>query len=203
MALRRISEILIDADADHHGAALTRHHDAFRIRLAYHRQGIGTLQFGDRLLDGLEQIGGRGHMKMDAMGDDFGVGLRREHIAQAFEVRPQGLVILDDAVVHDRDAIAGNVRMGIVGGRYPVGRPARVSNADMAGDRGGVECFLQNLHLADGTQARHMTPLDHGDACGIVAAVLQAAQPLHEDGDRVALRDHTHDSTHIGLLRPV
>ncbi len=42
---------------------------------------------------------------MDAVRHDLGVGLRGELVAAALQLRAQLLVILDDAVVDDRQAV--------------------------------------------------------------------------------------------------
>ena len=95
---------------------------------------------------------------MDAMRNDFGVGFRGESVAEILEVSAQRFVIFDDAVVHDRDAVARYVRMGIFGGRHAMGGPARMRNADRAADGVCVEGVLQRLDLAHGAQARRVCP---------------------------------------------
>jgi hypothetical protein len=136
---------------------------------------------------------------MNAMSNHFGVGFRREGVAQTLEIRAQCLVILDDSIVHNGHAVAGYVRVGVVRGRNAVSRPSGMRNAHGAGDRSRIDGILEDLNLTDGAQAGDPPVLDHGKAGRIVAAVLQATQTLHEDGYRVALRNHTHNSTHIGL----
>ena len=61
------------------------------------------------------------------MRDDFGVGLRREHVALGAESIAQLAEILDDAVVDDRDLVCG-VRVRVVFRRAPVRRPARMAD---------------------------------------------------------------------------
>ena len=39
--------------------------------------------------------------------------------------------------------------------------------------------------------------VEHGDAGGVVAAVFEAAQPFHEDGDDVPLSDGSDDAAHL------
>src|ERR1700687_1679025 len=137
---------------------------------------------------------------MNALCDHFGIGFGGKGVAQSFQIGAQCLVILDDPVVDDRDAVARNVRVGIVHGRDAMSRPSGVRNAHVAADRSRVERFLKNLHLTDGSQAGDPAAVEHGNAGRIVAAVLQATQSLHEDRDRVAFRNDTYDSTHAGLL---
>src|ERR1700722_6783604 len=91
--------------------------------------------------------------------------------------------------------------MSIVRGRDAVRGPAGVGNADVAANRSRVERLLQDPHLADGAQAGDPSALEHGNAGRIVAAVLQAPQSFHQNGNRVALRNHTDDSTHSCSVR--
>ena len=74
------------------------------------------------------------HLVGDQMRDHFGVGLAAEFGAVLAEPFAQLAEILDDAVMHDRDAVGG-VRMGVALGRLAVGRPAGVADADLAGER--------------------------------------------------------------------
>ncbi len=192
----RGDEVFIDAETDGDGTPLARHHDAFRIRLADHRQGIGALQFGHGLANRRIQIRRPAQVMMNPVRDDLGIGFRGKEISQRFEPRTQRLVIFDDAVVDDGNPVAGYVRVGVFGGGNPVGGPACVRNADVAADGGGVERFLKDLHLAHGAQAGEPPRLEYRDAGRIVAAILQPAQSLHQNGDCIAFRDHTDDSTH-------
>src|SRR5882724_2327047 len=113
---------------------------------------------------------------MNAVSNDFGIGFRCETVTQAFEIAAQSLVILDDPVVYDRDAVAREVRVSVVRGRNAMSRPPGMGNADVAADRSRVECILQNLHLAHGPDAGDAAALEHGDAGRIVTPVFQPAQ---------------------------
>jgi len=62
--------------------------------------------------------------------------------------------------------------------------------AKVVGELETVEHFIV---VGDGDAAA----LEHGDAGRIVTPVFQPAQSLHEDGNRVAFRNDTHDSTHV------
>ena len=70
---------------------------------------------------------------MQQVDDDLGVGLRGEDIAFALEEVAQFLVVLDDAVVHHRHAIMGEMRVGVGLAGLAVGRPAGVRDAQHAG----------------------------------------------------------------------
>src|ERR1700722_2030726 len=103
-------------------------------------------------------------MGMNPVSDHFGIGFGSEGVAQILEARAQRFVILDDPVVHDGNAAAGDVRVGVFRGRNAVSRPASVRNTYLAGDRGRVERLLENVHLADGALASDLSVLEHGDA---------------------------------------
>ena len=80
------------------------------------------MQAAHGLLHGLEQVAGV--QVVDQVGDDLGVGLAFEDVAGGLQLGAQFVVVLDDAVVDQRDArlvIARcEVRVGIVRGRHAV-----------------------------------------------------------------------------------
>jgi hypothetical protein len=100
------NEVFIDAEADDDGTAFACRDDAFGIRLAHHGQCIRAPKFRHRFSNRGEQISRGAKMMMDPVRDDFGVGLRRERVAQAFELGAQRFMIFDDAVMHDGDPAA-------------------------------------------------------------------------------------------------
>ena len=81
---------------------------------------------------------------------------------------------------------------------YAVSSPTRMRDADLAPGRILIDGILQHLDLTDRAQARETVgAIEDCDAGGIIAAVFQPAQTLHEDGDDIALGDRSDDSTHI------
>ena len=119
------------------------------------------------------------------MGDGFGVGLGDEFRALLFQHLAQLAKILDDAVMHHHDAVGG-VRMRVVLGRLAVGSPAGVADAGMARERLGFQPRFEIPQLAFGAAALQMVAFQRGDACGIVAAIFQAFERIHD-----LLRDRT------------
>jgi hypothetical protein len=106
-------------------------------------------------------------------------------------------VILDDAVVNDRDAVARDVRMRVALGRHAVRRPAGMCNAQVALDRRLLERVLQHPDFADRAQpAQFAAAVQDREAGGIVTAVFQAPQPLDQDGNDVSVSDRADDSAH-------
>ena len=146
-------------------------------------------------------------MVMDAVRDDLGVGLRGELVAGPLELVAELLVVLDDAVVHDRDAVARDVRVGVALVRHAVRRPARVRDAEVAGSRVGGQRLGQLRDLADRAQARDLgAAVQHGDAGRVIAAVFEALQALDQDRDDVPVSDRSDDSAHVAAIltrRPV
>ena len=120
---------------------------------------------------------------VDAVRDDFGVGLGDELVAELRQVGAQLLVVLDDAVVDDRESVVGDVGMRVALARHAVGGPARVRDADLAAGGLVLDRLLQGADLAHRAQAHQVLgAVQHGEAGRVVAAVLQPPQALHQDG---------------------
>ena len=139
---------------------------------------------------------------MDQVGDDLGVGLRFERIAQRLQARALFLVVLDDAVVDQGHAVA-DVRMRVGLGDAAMGGPAGVADAQVR-----VEAFGQRgaFHFRDPAGAAHaadLVALDHGDAGRIVTAVFQPLQSFDQYRNHIAIRDRTNNAAHVGMLQVV
>src|SRR5215203_5952313 len=114
-------------------------------------------------------------MKVNAMGNDFGVRLGREGVPKLGELIAQFIMILDDAVMHDGDPVERNVRMGVALGRHTVGCPTGMRNTEMTFCRTRRECLLEHLHFTDSAKSLELlTAIEHGHAGGVVATVFEA-----------------------------
>ena len=102
-----------------------------------HGQTVSTVQLFHSGLERHGQILQILEFVIQQMGDDFGVGVRGEHVARRLQAGAQFLMVLDDAVMHHGQAI-GDVRMGIAFGGHAVGGPARVGDADAGRELAGV-----------------------------------------------------------------
>src|ERR1700732_3865166 len=109
------------------------------------------------------------------MSHDLGVGLAGEFCALLFQHLPELAKILDDAVVNDGH-VFGGMRMGVVLGRLAVGRPARVSDAGMTGERFALHPRFKIFEFALGAAAFEMVALEGCNASGIIAAILKALE---------------------------
>ena len=137
----------------------------------------------------------------DEMQHRLGVGLGLEHVALGGELVAQLLEVLDDAVVHDGDALV-HVRMGVALDRLAVRRPARVAEAGVALQRMVGEPQLEVLELALGAPAVEMAVLDGGDAGRIIAAIFEPPQGVDEiAGDRLRSK-YADDAAHASFPPP-
>jgi len=150
------------------------------------------------LLHGLEQVAGV--QVVDQVGDDLGVGLARELVAQAGQLGAQLIVVFDDAVVDKCNAgiVFGRreVRVGIVRRRGAVGGPARVGDAGEAVEAGLFDLRFEVGHARGGARAGQAAIEVDGDAAGIVPAVFEPFQALDQDGGDITLGDCTDDTAH-------
>ena len=144
-----------------------------------HGDGERAFETAERVKRGADRIVARLQLAGDEMGDDFGVGVAGEGGAFGDQLFLQLAIILDDAVMHDRDVV-GHVRVGVRLRRLAVGRPAGMADAGLAKQRGGFQPRLEIAQLAFGAAAAKLAMLDGGDACGIVAAIFQPLQRIDE-----------------------
>ena len=125
------------SESDHNGRGVFGRQERFRVSLAQGNQGERT---------GKMPQGGPGRFTeresllqvlVDQMGNDFSIRLRAEHPPFTYELVAQLKIVLDNAVVDDHH-IAGAVRVGVLLGRRPMGRPAGVTDTDRAGQGVGL-----------------------------------------------------------------
>ncbi len=130
------------------------------------------------------------------MGDDFGVGVRTERIAQCFELLAQGFVVLDDAVVHHRN-VAGKMRVGIAFAGRAMGGPTSVGNTETTGQRLFGQCGFQFADLARTAHALQgfFIGIDRHTGA-VIAAVFEALQAFEKDGGDITFSYSADNATH-------
>src|SRR5438105_3269255 len=116
------------------------------------------------------------------------------------ELLAQLAVVLDDAVEDDRELVrvAGGERMRIRFGDTAVGCPARMAEARRREGAVGAGGRDQVVEGADRARVPQPRLLEERDAGGVVAAVLEALQPLQQQWHRRPVADISDDSAHPG-----
>ena len=120
----RGQEVLVVAHADDQRAAGTRPDHAMRFAPGDHGNGVGAGELSNRAAHRVEQAAGI--QAMHQVRDHLGVGLGLEGVTLRLQFHAQFVVILDDAVMHQRDLAVREDRMGVAGHGCAVRRPARV-----------------------------------------------------------------------------
>ena len=98
--------------------------------------------------DGIFEVGAFFVVFVDESGEDFGVGFGFEIVV--FELFFELFVVFYNTVV-DEENVAGAVGVGVLLSDATVGRPAGVSDADVAGVGGFSEQVFQSGDFADGS----------------------------------------------------
>ena len=196
-------EPLLDADADDQWGIEPGTDQEIRIALGEDRHRIGAPELRQRFPHGRHQVALV--VLLDQVGDDLGVGLGDEDMAARLQVPAQLGKVLDDPVVDHHDLlVAVGVRVGVDDGRAAMGRPAGVADAeptlghllgqalDQGVDLGGA------LHHG-GLAVRLVEDRDPG---GVIAAVFQPLEAVHDDGRRRALTQIPDDPAHAASYVP-
>ena len=89
-----------------------------------------------------------GKQAVDQVNDHLGVGLGNEPVPGLAQAFAQPLVVFDDAVVHQRNTLARDMRMGIHAGWFAVCRPPCVRDTGTAMIRRLLLGVFQFLYLA-------------------------------------------------------
>src|SRR5258708_20510233 len=95
------------------------------------------------------------------------------------ELRLERAIVLDDAVVHDGDRL-GRMRVGVRLVRRPMGRPARVADAGLAGERIVKEPPLELRKLARSAAALDMAVDDGADPGGVLPSLSPTPHALDQ-----------------------
>jgi hypothetical protein len=102
-----------------------------------------------------------------------------------FQHLPQLAEVLDDAVMNHGDVV-GRMRVRVALGRLAMGGPAGVADAGMTGERFGFQSRFEIPEFAFGAAALDMVAFQRGNASGIIAAIFQSLEGIHQ-----LLRDRT------------
>ncbi len=191
-------EHLTAPETDHHapGPMLGRH-QPIRGGRGDHPDGVRAPHLGQRVLHRrLEPTGGL-QMVLDQVGEHLGVGLRAELVPLAEEALLDLQVVLENPVVnHDQLARAVGVGMGVFLGGPAVRGPPRVADPERAGDGPLAQNPFEQLDAPGRAPDVQLAAVQDGHARGVVAAVLQALQPLDDDLDGTLVTHVPDDPAH-------
>ena len=189
-------EVLTVAEPDDDGRAVTHGHQLVWILGGEEHQGEQPSHAGHGSPHGALQAIVL-PLFLDQVRDDLGVGLRLEHMPFGEELAFQIEVVLDDPVVDDDDpprAVA--MRVSVLLGRPAVSRPPGVPQAVLAIQRAPAHGLFEIRELAGAATDLHAAVIDDGDAGRVVAAILQALQPVEDDWNDRFRSDVTDDAAH-------
>ncbi len=191
-------EVLAVAEADHQRRAAPGGDHAVGVLGVQGDQGEGPLEAPADLLHGGGQVRAGEHRLLEQLRGHLGVGLRGQLDAGRLELVAQLAEVLDDPVVHQRHAARRtDVRVRVAVRRRAVGGPAGVPQACRgARQRRRAERLDEVGQLAGPLVPGDLAVGHHGDPGGVVAPVLQPAQPLQGDLPRLLPSDVAHDSAH-------
>ena len=192
----RSQEHLVLPEPDDRGHVHPGTDHAVGLALVDDRQRIGTVGPPQGRADGLGEVAVVG--LLHEMGDGLGIGLRAEHVTGRLELGAQLDEVLDDAVVDDRQ-LPGAVHVGM--GIEIVGATMR-GPAGMAQSGRGRGCITferlaQHRELAGPLLDEEIAgPGDEGDTSRVVAAILQAGEPLQQQRCCFVMADVADDAAH-------
>ena len=183
-------------------AAHARNNHLFRVVLCDNGNGVCTVETGSRSLNGFKQFAAVLRVfVVDAVGDDFGIGLRFEGVTQRLQAFAFGFEVFDDAVVDNRNHAAGNVRVGVRLGYTAVGCPTGVADADMAEHAFFACCIFHQLNTADTADAFDFAVHVYGNTRRIIASVFKAFETVGQKIDYIVIgANSTYDTAHISSL---
>ncbi len=147
-----------------------------------HPNRIGPFQAFTGLPYGFEQREAGFQKLMDLMNDGLGIGFRLKDVAFFFELCPQHVVVLDDAVMNHGHVITTKMRMCIPFRRNAMRRPAGMRNAHVAIGRRQPQGLFKFANLSFPAHAGQRAGcIDDRDARRVISAIFKPPKPLQQD----------------------
>jgi len=131
--------------------------------------------------------------------DHLAVGFAFERASLGKQFVAQRLVVLDDAVVDQRDFVR-RVRVRVAGRGGAVRRPAGVGYADGAGRGMRGELAHEIGQLALSAAADHLAAGECAGARAVVATVFHPPEPVDKAVRDGLLADDADDAAHFNLI---
>ncbi len=191
----RRHERAVRALAYHERTARARGHKRPWSVLGHDGDRVAAADLVSRRADGRFQTGSGFQVPRDQMRHNFGVGLGLERVAVFLQLLLQRHVVLNDAVVHQRQR-ARPMGMGVLLRRLAVRRPAGMADPDGPAQPRAVQGFLQIRQLAHAAADVDLPVAKHGDTGRIIAPVLETLQPIQQHGHRLLTPDISDNAAH-------
>jgi hypothetical protein len=129
------------------------------------------------------------------MGNDFGIGFSVEPVTGSFQFCPKLLEILDNAIVHHRNAIRC-MRMRVHLSRCAMGGPTRVANSDDPANRLILDQVFQIDEFPFGPTPVYVAVDQSGDSGGVVASIFEPLQCIDQVMRNRAVADDSNNAAH-------
>jgi hypothetical protein len=133
------------------------------------------------------------------MSDHLGICVRDKARARRLELLTQFVMVFDDAIMNDRNAI-NCMWMRIFFVWTTMSRPTGVANPYAANKRLTSELALEVLEFSDRAPPRKVTVLKRGYASRIVTPIFKPFQRVQHRHHGWRLADETYNSAHTGAL---
>ena len=136
-------------------------------------------------------------MHADEMGEHLAVGLRKENVALLGEAVFVFEIVLDDAVVYQRQfagCVEMRVRVGI--GWFSVGGPAGMADAGGAVDGPAVDEVREVVDAPRAFAHLDVIAVEEAESGRIIAPVFQAPESLEQEFGGLAVARVCEDATH-------
>lgn len=173
--------------------------DATRLIGGNHGDGIAAAQTLDSRHDSLEQV--TFIVVVDQMRDYFRIRLTRELIALGLKFSSDLLMILNDAVMDQRNVIARNMRMCVADLWRAMRGPTRMRDADAALHFIFGNSFAKFVHTGHGASPLEDAVVKRCNSAGIVTAIFKAAKAFQKHGHNITITRGGDDTTHIFSLQ--
>ena len=185
---------LIFPNADNQGTVLADGKELVGNVLKQNAEGVRALKTADSTDDGVCRISVV--IIIDQMCHNLGIGIRNKRVAHRLKRTLQRQIVLNDTVMHKRNtAVRMGMRIDI--GWLPVGGPAGVTDADVAGRRTGRDKTVFEIGKPSlSFFYRNVSVFEHSNTGRVIAPILQLLQPVKENIGCLTRAVVTYNSAH-------
>ena len=188
--------LLLSPAHDDGAAAVLCRHQVRRIGIRHGTQCIGALKPRARFSNRGHQILAALNLGIHEMGDQFGIGIRKNLGACGLQFSPQFPVVLDDSVVHDHHGTRA-MGVGIAFRGFAMGCPARMAETDLAFQGSVPQHAFEIDQLPLGAPHLDGASFQGSHPGRVIAPVFQPAQTIDQHVHGLMFpADISNDSAH-------